>query len=79
MDEQIYKINDRIFEMMKENHLTIEQFSKRIHVCTRSIYNWKNKKQLPSLDGFIAICLALNISADWLLFGINKNDLLTKE
>ena len=62
-------INSRIQEIIKENHMTKQQFADAIDANITTLYQWSLDKARISLNIVIKICETFNISSDWLIFG----------
>lgn len=61
------KFKERINEVLKENNLSHNQLAKKIFMSQSVVNNYCTGKRESSLDGLIAICKELNVSADYLL------------
>lgn len=57
----------RLREEMELNHLTTAALAKQIDVSPEMVTQYCTTKKLPSLDTFLKICKALEVSADYLL------------
>ena len=54
-------------DIMIDKNLNQTQFAKLIGVKQSQVSEWLNGKNKPGYDNLKTICLALNISADYLL------------
>ena len=63
MDE----FRSRLRKAMFHNFLTQEKFAELIGCNQCSVSAWLTGKTVPKADVLIAMCKALNVSADWLL------------
>lgn len=61
------KFKERINEVLKENNLSQNQLAQKIFMSQSVVNNYCTGKREPSLDGLIASCKELNVSADYLL------------
>lgn len=62
-------ISERIFQIMKERHISQTALSERTGISQRTISDWKRKKTNPGADKIIPLCRALEISSYYLLTG----------
>ena len=78
IDERIKQINGtkqneefakRLSYVLKERNVTGSMLSKMIETDKSKAYGWLRGEYLPNLTSLMKICLALNVSADFLLFG----------
>ncbi len=67
-------ISERIFELMKERHISQREFSKRTGIAQSTICDWKRKKTNPASDKLVVICEVLQISPNQLLAGIENEE-----
>jgi len=56
------EIYERIFERLKELHMTQLELSRRTGIATSTICDWKKKKINPQSDKLVSICKALEMS-----------------
>lgn len=63
----------RLYTLLKEKHISYGVFALMIETDKSKAYAWCKGKYLPNLTSLMKICLALNVSADFLLFG-EKNE-----
>lgn len=68
-------ISDKIFEKLKEKHISQKEFSERTGIAQSTISDWKKKGNTPSSDKIMTICKVLEISPYDLL---NAADVETK-
>lgn len=54
---------------MREKNKTTEGLSRVIFSSKASVCNWANAKTMPNAESLALICAALDVSADYLLFG----------
>ena len=59
----------RLSTLLNEKHISYGEFGLMIETDKSKPYAWCKGKYLPNLTSFMKICLALNVSADFLLFG----------
>lgn len=60
-------IQQRIFKIMQEKHITQSELSKSTGIPQPTISDWKNKNKMPSSDKIIAIAKCLEVSVSYLL------------
>ena len=60
-------IQQRIFDIMQEKHITQSDLSKATGIPQPTISDWKNKNKMPSTDKVIAIAKCLGVSVSYLL------------
>ena len=65
-------INERIKELRKAQGLTQVQLAEKCGFTQGAITDWEMGKKQPSAEAIIALCKALDISADYLL-GLSDN------
>ena len=61
------KFTQRLTELRKENGLTQQQLAEKVGTTSDSIYSWEKGRSQPSIEMICALCLALGVSADYLL------------
>lgn len=71
-------IGERIRLLRKEHNLTQDQLAKLIDKTKSNVSGYENDKFEPSAQTIISLCNFFDVSADFLLFGIN-NDVLKIE
>jgi len=67
-------MKNRLKKIRIDSGLNKTQFAKKINVSQPSIGKYEDGIQLPSVDTIINICQEFNVSADWLLLGIENAD-----
>lgn len=65
-------ISDRIFDRLKQIDMTQKEFSEKTGIKPSTISEWKTKGKNPSSEKILAICIALDVTPDWLLSGVDK-------
>ena len=63
-------ISERIFEKLATMPMTQKEFSEKTSIQPSTISEWKKNKTNPSSDKILAICLALDVTPEWLLSGV---------
>ena len=61
----------RLREELKQNGMPVKALAEKIGVSPEMVTQYCTTKKLPSLDTFIKICKALDVSADYIL-GLNE-------
>ncbi len=61
----------RLREELKQNGMSVKALAEQISVSPEMVTQYCTTKKLPSLDTFIKICKALDVSADYIL-GLNE-------
>ncbi len=56
------KINDRIFDLIKEKGITQKEFSARTGIPQSTISDWKGKDLNPSAGKILKICEVLDVT-----------------
>jgi Predicted transcriptional regulators len=69
MEIDYKQLGNRISKERKKNNLTQEQLAEKIGMSVNHISNIENDYSIPSLETFIKICLALDVTPDTLLVG----------
>lgn len=64
-------ISERIFERLKQIHMTQKEFAGKAGIKESAISEWKKNKTNPSSDKILAICTALDVTPEWLLSGVD--------
>lgn len=74
-------ILNRINELRKERHWTINELSMRTDLSSGTIYEWFNtkKNRIPSLSGIESICAAFEISLSTFFSNDDKSRLTAKQ
>ena len=65
MEELIFA--QRIAEAIKHSGFTQKEIAGQLRLSEGNITNWKNGKNLPSVDTLFRLCKILDVSADYLL------------
>ena len=60
-------ISNTIVSIITENNLTQKSFAQRINVNQSQVSDWTSGKSKPSYDAIREICLAFNLSADYIM------------
>ncbi|MBQ7077564.1 MAG: helix-turn-helix transcriptional regulator [Lachnospiraceae bacterium] len=63
-------ISERIFKRLKELSMSQKEFAEKTGIQPSTISEWKKKKANPSSDKIMAICVALDVTPEWLLSGV---------
>lgn len=58
---------ERVFTLLKDNHISQKQLSDAIGVSTGNISDWKSGKASPKASALIRIADYFNVSVDYLL------------
>ena len=58
---------ERLKAVMYERGMTYEDLAESAYMSRMAIWHYINKDVLPTADNLKAICLALNVSSDYLL------------
>lgn len=61
--------SQRLFAYREQRGYTREELAKKVGVHGNTIYRWERGLSIPDLEDFKKLCLALQVSADDLLFG----------
>ncbi len=61
-------------EALKYSQITQSELAKKVGVSKQSISDFKNGRSFPSIQTLALICVALDVSADYLL-GLDREDL----
>ncbi|MBQ7707100.1 MAG: helix-turn-helix transcriptional regulator [Lachnospiraceae bacterium] len=62
-------ISERIFKRLSDISMSQKEFSEKTGIQPSTISEWKKKKANPSSDKIMSICVALDVSPEWLLSG----------
>ena len=57
----------RFSEELKQSGMTTKELAEKVGISPEMVTQYNTTKKLPSLDTFIRICQALDVSADYLL------------
>lgn len=63
----------RLKEIRVENELTQKQLAEILQTTDDSIYSWEKGRSQPSIETLRKICVALNVTADYLI-GIKTDE-----
>ena len=76
MDNTLKQIGKRLYERRKQLHMTQDELAERSNVTAQTISTAELGKKAMRADTIVRVCAALDISADYLLFGhISSQDL----
>ena len=70
---------ERINFLCKENHITGKEIGEKLGLKKSPLTDWKNNKSKPTIDQIKTICEIFAVSVDYILFGKDANENLTKE
>ena len=62
-------ISNRIFERLRQIHMSQKQFSIETGISQSTISEWKSKKTNPTSEKIMQICDVLDVTPEWLLSG----------
>ena len=62
-------ISQRLFEIMKENDISVGQLSRLTGISRQTIYDWQKKNTNPGADKIMLLCAALEVTPEMLLTG----------
>lgn len=68
------EFSEQIKKIRKDNHLTQEEFAKRVNVTRQAVSNWENDRNLPDIETLIVIAQEFQLSLDELILG-GKEDM----
>lgn len=68
------EFSEQIKKIRKDNHLTQEEFAKRVNVTRQAVSNWENDRNLPDIETLIVIVQEFQLSLDALILG-GKEDM----
>lgn len=77
--EDIILLYERINLLCKENGITGKELGEKLGLKKSPLTDWKNKKSKPTIDQIITICEIFAVSANYLLFGKEINNLTQEE
>lgn len=69
MDTQLQQIGKRLYERRKQLRMTQDELAEQADVTGQTISTAELRKKAMRADTIIRVCKALDISADYLLFG----------
>lgn len=61
------KINEKIYSLRKEHHLSQEELADKIGVSRQTVSKWELGESCPDFDKIIPLCKIFNITSDELL------------
>ena len=61
------RFQERLLQELKSCKYTQKELAEKLHIRESNITNWKNGKNIPSLEVFYQLCLILEVSSDYLL------------
>ena len=70
---------ERIFEISKEKNINGKQLGEMLGLKKSPMTDWKNGKAQPTVEQIIKMCDIFATSADYLLFGKEKENLNDRE
>lgn len=73
IQELLSEMGHRILKARIEREYTQEYLAELVEVSPQSISYVENGKKMIKLENFIKLCLALDMSADYLLFGVKNS------
>ena len=62
-------ISERLFEIMKDNNISMPELSKMTGISRHTIFDWQRRGTNPGADKIMIICEALRITPEQLLIG----------
>ena len=77
--EKYRAMQDRLTEAIRASGKSTTALARAVKLSPSSISRYESHKQEPSLDAVILLCLALNLSPTYLLFGIGEKALHTPQ
>ena len=69
MDITLQQVGRRLYERRKQLRMTQEELAERVGITAQTISTAELGKKAMRADTIIRVCAALDISADYLLFG----------
>ena len=69
----------RLNKVLEEKHVNGNQLAKMIGADKGRVYNWIKGNCLPNIPSLMAVCSALNVSPNYLLYGIEDSSDFNKE
>ena len=76
MNITLQEVGKRLYERRKQLHMTQEELAERVGITAQTISTAELGKKAMRADTIIRVCGALDISADYLLFGyVSTQDL----
>lgn len=68
-----YGFADRLKKAMSDKNVSKEGLAKKMKTDRKTIRGWTDGVREPRAVMLADLCVALDISADYLLFGVEKN------
>lgn len=72
MEKNIEVFRNRLRDEIKQNGMTVKAIAEKVGISPEMVTQYCTTKKLPSLDTFVRICKALDVSADYIL-GLDEN------
>ena len=69
---EVMNISDRIFERLRQIHMTQKEFSELTGIAPSTISEWKSKRTNPTSEKIMIICKVLDVTPEWILSGVGK-------
>ena len=69
MDITLQQIGKRLYERRKQLRMTHDELAERVGITSQTISTAELGKKAMRADTIVRVCVALDISADYLLFG----------
>lgn len=66
------KINEKLYELRKESHLSQEEAAEKLGVTRQTISKWETGESSPDIDKILPICDLYHIDTEELFKGIKK-------
>lgn len=60
---------DRLYDAFMHSEKTVTEIANATGISRSSVYAYIYNNVPPNISNFAALCSALHVSADWLLFG----------
>ena len=64
-------LQERLKRWRYDHYVTQQQLADKIGYPRNTVQSWETGKRLPGYEAIIALCRAMDVSADWLL-GLSK-------
>lgn len=64
-------LQERLKQWRYDHYVTQQQLADKIDYPRNTVQSWETGKRLPGYEAIIALCRAMDVSADWLL-GLSK-------
>lgn len=58
---------ERFQQALKDSDYTQKEIAAKLHIDPANVTNWKQGKNVPSVQTLYDLCVLLNVSADYLL------------